>query len=367
MRFFFFGLILCCISCTPKSESTLISADIVQFDAFAKEIDKTAHPTTMSEMGAYNMAIYENLLVVITINSDSIVSVIDLETGKTLLKCCRNGRGPEDYLNFRTQKQFVIRNGHICLFTSDSDIEEMLLDITESIKEQKVVFVESWAYGREFRQNEGILLLPGGERFAKFPVTYKDARDKLLFYPKYLYFSSDNKEIKKLKFFKGDSFSLSTSGNASAKFLMFNGSLRIKPDGTKAVDAFRHTEHINFLDLVENEGFSLSYTKKGCSVDDIAVASIADLLEKYVEVYKDVTVTDEHVFALYSGKSGALDGSTVPDVKSGVRIFDWDGNPLALVNVDRELTSIAYDQRTKRLYALDLDENIVYYELDDVI
>jgi hypothetical protein len=367
MKILIWGLMICCVSCTHISESAFISADIVQYDSFAIEIAKTAHPTTMIAMGAYSLAIYEKLLVAITVNSDSIVSVIDLETGKSLLKCCRNGRGPDDYLRFYTQKQFVIRNGHICLWTSDLDVKERLLDITESVKKQEAVFEESWVYNRELLQNDGILQLPSGERFAKFPITYEDARDNIFFPPKYIYFSPDKKEIKKLKFFSGDRFSLSKSGSMALKALMFNGTLRIKPDGTKAVDAFRYTEHINFIDLVKSVGFSMSYTRKGLSIDDAASASITNLQEKYVEVYNDVAVTDEYVLALYSGKPEALDGTTVPNTKSAIRIFDWEGKPIALINVDRELASIAYDQRTKKVYALDFEEKIVYYKLDDVI
>ena len=106
---------------------------------------------------------------------------------------------------------------------------------------------------------------------------------------------------------------------------------------------------------------------KGMSVDDLAYASLSYLLQHYVDVYEDAAVTDYHVLALYSGKPGEFDGDIAPYPKSAIRIFDWEGNPLALVHVDMELKSIAYDQRTKRVYALDFEENIVYYEIDDVL
>ena len=174
-----------------------------------------------------------------------------------------------------------------------------------------------------------------------------------------------------MAFFKRGSFSISASEFENARVLMFDGLVRNKPDGTKAIDAFSNADHINFLDLIKNRGFSMRYSK-GMSVDDMAIASFSYLLQHYVEVYQDVAVTDYHVLALYSGKPGTgkpgvLEGDIAPYIKSSIRIFNWEGNPLALVHVDRELKSIAYDQRTKRVYALDYEENIFYYEIDDVL
>jgi len=245
-------------------------------------------------------------------------------------------------------------------------MKSVLIDITESIKKQTIVSVETWKFGLEYRQKQGMLILPTGERFVKFPVTYKDARDNLYFYPKYLYFSSDDREVREMAFFKRGSFSISASEFKNSRVSMADGLLSIKPDGTKAIDVFYNCDHINFLDLIQNNGFSLCYSK-GMSADDFASASYPYLLQHYVEVYWDAAVTDDYVLALYSGKSAALDGDIATYTRSAIRIFDWEGTPLALVHADRELKSIAYDQRTKRLYALDFDENIVYYELDDVL
>ena len=345
----------------------MLSADVIEFDSFAREVIKTAHPTGITVMGAYSLAISDNMLVFVTINPSSFVSVVDIDTGNTLLECGSRGRGPGEFLNFNTQKQFVTRDGHLCLWVYDPGMKDVLWDITESIEQQRFISLESWSFGEKYRQNNGILILPTGDRFVKFPVTYDDPRDNHFFYPRYAYFSSSDEEIKALPFFKkGDGFSVSGSDYNSVHLLMFNGLLRMKPDATKAIDAFFHAEHINFLDFNKNRGVSMSWSP-GLTVDEIASASISEITQKYVEVYRDAAVTDDYVWALYSGKSGAEAPPVDSNVKSTIRIFDWEGTPLTLVRTDRELISIAYDRRTKRLYALDLEENVVYYELNDVI
>ncbi|MDR0349400.1 MAG: TolB-like 6-bladed beta-propeller domain-containing protein [Tannerella sp.] len=333
------------------------------------EINKTAHPANISVMGVTGIAIYDNMLAAFTINPAALMSIVDLDTEKVLLEKGTRGRGPGEFLSFVTSKQFVVQNGHICLWAYDNQAKKsVLIDITKSIENQTIVIIETWQLGVEYLQNGGILVLPSGERFVKFPITYKDTRDNHYQYPKYLYFSSDDEEVGELAFFKRGTFSLSASEFENVRMLMFDGFLSQKPDGTKAIDVFHHSDHLNFLDLINNRGFSVHYSE-GMSVDDLASAStsLSYLLRHYVKVYRDATVTDDYVLALYSGKSEALEGNIAPCTKSAVRIFDWEGNPLILVHVDRELGSIAYDQRTKRLYALDPEENIVYYELDDVL
>ena len=368
--YFFYGLVvLCFISCSHKEKDLLISADVIEFDSFPKEIRKTAHPTGISVMGVIGLEIYENMLMAFTVNPAALISIVDLDTGETLWEGGLLGRGPDEFLSrFSTQSQFEARNGHICLWTFVREARRgVLIDITESIAKQKTVICESWLLKAEYAQRDGMLILPNGERFVKFPLTYDDPRDAIFYYPKYLYFSSDDREIRELDFFKRGRCSLPPlSDRMAIHQLLFDGTLKLKPDGTKAIDAFTYADHLNFLDLVKNSGFSMKYSK-GIPLADLAKISRSDLNQSKLGSYKNVTVTDDYVLALFSEKQALKEGEVDRYTTSAIRIFDWDGNPLSLVHVDKELSSIAYDQRTKRVYALDFEENIMYYELDDVI
>jgi hypothetical protein len=352
------------ISCIRKEN--LIIADIIEFESFATEFHKTAQPAGISVEGILSIAISEGLMVATTMNPNALISIIDIDMEKVLFEGGTYGRGPNDFITLTTNNQLISRSGHICFWVRDRDTRKsVLIDIIESVEKQIIVNSESWQFGRVFQQMNGMLVLPTGERFVKFPVTHKDARDDIRYYPRYLYFS-DDKEIKEVTFFKCGSFVLSESNHESVSLLMFDGVMCLKPDGTKAIDAFYHADHLNFIDLIKNRGFSVHYSK-GMSVDEIASAPESYLRQNYVRVHRDATVTDDYVFALYSGNPDALPGEMDQNRRSAIRIFDWNGNPLSLVHVDKELKNIAYDQRTKKMYALDFEENILYYELDDVI
>ena len=354
-------IMLCIISCSRKEG--LITADVIEFDSFAKEFHKTAQPS-VTVMGAYGIAICENMLIIITSNPNARFSIMDLDTGKMLFEGGANGRGPNEFITLTTNFQFVNRDGHICLWVRERDTRNVLMDLNETIERQTIVSRESWQFGRGFRQMNAMLVLPSGECFVKFPVTYKDPRDNIEYYPQYLYFYDDEK-VRELPFFKSGSFLLPESDHEAFISSMFHGVTCLKPDGTKAVDALFNVDYLNFLDLTKNRGFSMHYSK-GWSVDYAASAPESELRKNFVWTYEDVAVTDDYVLALYSGNPEAPQ-EVDPNRKSAIRIFDWTGKPLALVHVDKELHSIAYDQRTKRLYALDLEENIMYYNLGDVI
>ena len=317
-------------------------------------------------MGAIGMAIDRDTMIVFTTNPSALMSVVSLDTDSTLLEFGMPGRGPGEYITLTTACQFEDRNGHICLWTHNTDLFSMLVDITESVKQQRLVRVETVELGAMYRQRRGLMILPDGNRFVKFAVLRHDARDNVFDGPRYVYFSPENKEVKELEFFNLKPFSIADPNGPNAARVAFEGTIKITKDGTRAVDAYNFADHINFLDLTNNKGFSVSYSQ-GLSVDDLFNTPVERLMNKIMFTYKDVAVTDTHVFALYSGKLDLPAPQIAPAINSSIRIFDWDGNPLALVNLDRELSDIAYNQRTKRIYGLDPEENIVYYELEDVI
>ena len=79
-----------------------------------------------------------------------------------------------------------------------------------------------------------------------------------------------------------------------------------------------------------------------------------------------MSVTNDYVFGLYFGVDSETDGA---DFYMSVRIFDWDGRPLASLKLDRDVNSITFDEKTNLLYALnsDLEEKIFIYDLSETL
>src|SRR5690625_154017 len=72
--------------------------------------------------------------------------------------------------------------------------------------------------------------------------------------------------------------------------------------------------------------------------------------------YQDVAVTDNFIYALYSGKKKEEDRFYFGDQ---IFVFDWNGNPISQLNLSKGVFSIAVDNNDKIIYALTKDQDQV--------
>lgn len=92
--------------------------------------------------------------------------------------------------------------------------------------------------------------------------------------------------------------------------------------------------------------------------------------EETITYYGGVTTTDKYIMAIYYNKKDHEmrnnDGYYKEDLKSAIRVFDWSGKPIAVLNLDKRVTSINYDEINNRILALDKNslEPIVAFDFD---
>ncbi len=83
-----------------------------------------------------------------------------------------------------------------------------------------------------------------------------------------------------------------------------------------------------------------------------------------------VTSDNNYIYALYSGKTleQCLKDRSKALYSDKILIFDWDGNPCKVLNLDREVFSIAYSEMYDKLYCLGLDDDLNYtiYAVDNI-
>lgn len=89
-----------------------------------------------------------------------------------------------------------------------------------------------------------------------------------------------------------------------------------------------------------------------------------------IEYYRGVITTDDHIMAIYYNlrdhELRDQHGEIREGVKSSIRVFDWEGRPVAKLNLDRRVTQISYDEENGRIIALDRDvlDSIVEFNID---
>ena len=79
---------------------------------------------------------------------------------------------------------------------------------------------------------------------------------------------------------------------------------------------------------------------------------------------RSIAVSDKHIYALYVGRTLEeilRGGKQLEGISSSqVLVFDWEGKPVRLLELDRELFSIAYDAKADCLYGIGLDDDAAY-------
>ena len=135
--------------------------------------------------------------------------------------------------------------------------------------------------------------------------------------------------------------------------------LFIKPDGSKAVLAWRYADKIEILNL----GTEKSIVTKGPENIEPAFLPIkagsrymSQPTENTTYTYRRGYVTNKYIYLLYYGKkednAAHIDGKTI-------YVFDWDGNPVKELLLDRYIQGFAITDNDSMIYAFDAEKQYV--------
>ena len=83
---------------------------------------------------------------------------------------------------------------------------------------------------------------------------------------------------------------------------------------------------------------------------------------------REVTISDKNIFILYQDykRAGMLKPTDAELIADMVLVFDWDGNPVKIYELDCFVTTIDYDKLTNRLWAIHNNPypEIIYFDLE---
>ena len=136
-------------------------------------------------------------------------------------------------------------------------------------------------------------------------------------------------------------------------FTAFYCDMVISPDGRYLVLAMRALNEVNIIDL--NDYSRLTATVGNVPVKD----AVAD-----GKVYeRSPTLSDRYIMTLCDNGADQSDTEKRP---GSLHIFDYQGNLIANVPLDRYLYSITYVAKDNCIYALDDNESVYRYPLDAI-
>ncbi len=88
-------------------------------------------------------------------------------------------------------------------------------------------------------------------------------------------------------------------------------------------------------------------------------------LKKNKRGYIDLSISDDKIYALYSGKKFKKEDISYDTKSNEVQVFDYDLNPIECVMLDKEVGDISYSDVDNRIYAIyhDPEPKLLYFEL----
>lgn len=169
---------------------------------------------------------------------------------------------------------------------------------------------------------------------------------------------------------RGDSFMKfpdvkNESLNSIQKYMLYQGELKMKPDRKKFVYVSTRCDLFKIISIeteVLNEiSNRQTYSPKFRQETGNTMAIMPENLNGFISV----TVTNEHIFALFSGRS-ETNYQEKYYFGNIVHIYNWDGDLLKSVMLDKDAWQIYVDDFSMKLYTIhyemtNIDNTVQYY------
>lgn len=129
----------------------------------------------------------------------------------------------------------------------------------------------------------------------------------------------------------------------------FSAHTRINPSNKKIVEAMIWLPQINIVDVATQEVKSYRISNSaGC---EIFSGSMSDAMRHYTGIACD----DDYIYALWKGRNTNYSGYA-----EWIHKYDWNGNMVERLHLDKQLVSPWLDDTTDTLYGYCPDDDRVY-------
>lgn len=143
---------------------------------------------------------------------------------------------------------------------------------------------------------------------------------------------------------------------SNQKYGLYQGNIIINNDMNKIVYTSARCDLIKIFSIQKDflEEVMTQYTYLPKFSDD--GSSYLTLLPDNLNGYISVSVTDKYIYALFSGRSELLykDQHYFGDI---VHIFDWDGELIKQIKLDKDAWQIYVNDKSKKIYTIHFEHN----------
>jgi len=287
-------------------------------------------------------------LIVLDYQHDSLFHRIDLKGNCYMGMFGTKGQGPDDFI-YPSSLNVFGDGCFSCYDVGDRELNLICLDMNK-VKVSKLLNYRKMMTFDVVPLSEKLFIVNGETDGAMFALVDKDGK-VLSVSDEYPYKDDAEKSI-----------------SSRFRAMAYQGSLRVNPNGyfayamssAKQVHLYKvENEKIKKVgEVIDGYGHYEPNTRLG---DGYGVAHDG----KSPECYKDLAITDDYVYALYSGRTFQEYKMSAYDCET-IYVYDWTGKLVKTYHLDVPVTQFCIDEEANVIYATANvpDPTIVRFELD---
>ncbi|WP_455665268.1 BF3164 family lipoprotein [Phocaeicola sp.] len=277
-----------------------------------------------------------NSLIILDYKSDSLFHLIDIKNKIYLGQFGRKGQGPNEFDHPNNIQ--IYDNDQICCYDGNkAEVKKIEIDsMNRKILCSAIV---------KFRDNWNFDVIPISSQTFLAHGCYEDAMFRII-----------NEKDETLSVFASYPYKDESEKNISNRLraMAYQGTMRMNGRGYMAF-AVTHAKLI-YLYMVDGDKLIKlgeiidSYAKYTPDTSVSGAYSVA-FDGKYPECYMDLAITDDFVYALYSGRS-FKEFETSCRESEYIYVYNWIGKLVKSYKLDIPVSRFCLDQQSKKIYAI---------------
>lgn len=350
-----FLLLLTVVSCHNSPVLLLPTKEQSLYDD--KYDTLTNNNISIKELGASSIYAHNGFLFVERNDPKSQLLVYSCQDNAPVAYLCVKGRAKNEFNSAHSYcKQFMTINGKECLLMGDEkSLDIKMIDIDNSLAHNSTVIEDVKQVPLPTRNSGYSVYITDHNEWFNHNLLYINPLEGYMEAPKFTI--TTNKKEKEIKTF-GNIMDLTED----KLYVLYQGKMRIKPDETKVVFAYIGMPYFFIYDIKKHNGIAVHDSLKMTfdNPDEKEINNDIDLFA--LDVY-----TTNNYIAILSPNNSVTNYYGQMDCFPILRFFDWDGNYLKGVVLDKKIHEIAFDEISKKLYGLNIiSEEIIQYDLSYV-
>jgi len=346
--YLFLAVLLSVYSCSNKPQYIIPEVKEISFADQSREM---LEPSKLDycPMGIFDIMSYDKYLFLIAQDNNAYLKIYDIEKGSEVAALCHQGRASNEFsfpLFFTAEQAYTV-DGEIMLPILDNFITIKEINITKSIAEGRTIINATAPFNDKsnVRSNSSHLAFVDDD-FSRMFVSDLKLSSTEPAQPVRFYIQTSDGEETEVPAFKdimngSDQFAISN---------YYSGVLMKHPSRNIMTYSLTNLNYVLFFDLDNGKTFAIH--QKGSETFDKEVTENPNLLH-----FGDATVSDDYFFTFYMANCRK---NPEADYVCEVLAFDWDGNYVGGFKTNTAIHRIAYNEKAKSLYCVNIGEELMY-------